>query len=114
MNTSDVIYILAQHGYSVNTWTDLADVTMITMLQDTNIPIHPTEMRVRFNTTEGLLEIVYGTTASNIFTSNAGNTSNFTATTFVPFSELCGFLSSIYRAANGGYYTKFFAYPPKM
>ena len=55
------------------------------MMQDTNLLIHPEYMRVKFNTTAELIEIVYGTQTALGFTSHDGLTSNYEPDSFIPF-----------------------------
>jgi hypothetical protein len=84
------------------------------MLQDTNILIHPEYMRIKFNTTQEIIEIVYGTKTEDGFTSHDGLTADYEPDSFVPFSEICAIITSVYRSPYGTYYTKFFGTKDKM
>lgn len=114
MTSTTINYVLSGMGYSMDTWASFSDISLITMLQDTNVLIHPEYMRLRFNTTEELLEISYGTQVGSNFTSHLGETTNFTPDSFVPFSELCGIVNTVFRSPHGTYYNKYFGYPPKQ
>jgi len=66
MTSIKIEHVLDELGYDVDTWSSFSDIPLLTMLQDTNILIHPENMRLRFNTDEDLIEISYGTQTSVI------------------------------------------------
>jgi hypothetical protein len=108
MEAAKIAYVLDKFGYSMDTWSGFNDIPLLTMLQDTNVLIHPEYMRLRFNSTEELVEIVYGTETEGGFTAHDGRTSNYEPDSFVPFSEICAIINTSYRSPYGTYYTKFF------
>lgn len=114
MKTATVTYILGKLGYTTDVWSGYNDIPLLTMLQDTNILIHPEYMRLKFNTTQEIIEIVYGTQTESGFTSHDGLTTNYEPDSFVPFSEICAIITSVYRSPYGTYYTKFFGSKDKM
>ena len=120
MTSTKIDYIIdTMFGYTTgNTagdWYSFSDITLLTMLQDTNILIHPENMRLRFNSVKSIIEISYGVQAEDLsFTSHFGEVSDYTPDSFVDFAEICGIITSSYRSPYGTYYTKYFGYPTKM
>ena len=114
MKSATVAYLINKLGYTMDTWSGFDGIPLLTMLQDTNILIHPEYMRLRFNSTKEIIEIVYGTQNGAVFTSHDGLTSNYEPDSFVPFSEICAIITTSYRSPYGTYYTKFFGYPSKF
>jgi hypothetical protein len=108
MNSSQVAYVLGELGYSADSWTDLSAVQVINMAQDTNFYTDPNKIRVRFNTTTESMEVVYGALSGITFTSESGETSDYTPTSFVDFKSILGFLRSVVAGPQGTYYKKFF------
>jgi hypothetical protein len=108
MTTAQITHVLGERGYSVDAWIDLADFPLINMGQDTNLYTDASRIRLNFNTTTENLELVYGTLSGSTFTSNSGETSGYTPESFVPFSALIAFISSVVPGPQGTYYKKYF------
>jgi hypothetical protein len=108
MTTAQITYVLTQLGYSTNAWTDLKDVPMINLNQNTNILTDENKVRLRFNTTSQNLELVYGELANSTFTSEAGETSSYTPSSFIEFSAIMGFVMSAVPGPQGTYYKRYF------
>jgi hypothetical protein len=74
-----------------------------------NIYLDENTMRVRFNTTTENLEIVYGTKIGSEFTSESGQTSNYTPQSFVKFDIIMSFHKSLTNnSLQGTYYRRSF------
>lgn len=100
------IIVQDRHGYPLNQWISLESVPMITFENKANFYTDIEKIRVKFNTSTELLEVVYGKNTPSGFVSNSGETEDYTAETFFSFSSIDGFISSVYPGAYGTYYRK--------
>lgn len=108
MKASTVIHVInSQLGFSMDAWIPLYnEVKLIVTGQDAVMYIDQ-NARYFFNTTDELLEVVYGTVDSeDNFTSHAGETSNFETKTYVSFSELKGIVTSVFFGPYGTHYRR--------
>jgi hypothetical protein len=113
MTREQVAYTLNKiGGYPIDSWTGIDDITIIAMSQDTNLLTNPKAMRFKFNTDLDVLEISYGTieliSGTETYVSSKRETSNYTPESFVPFSAICGFITSVDPGHQGTYYRKSF------
>lgn len=109
MTSAQITYVLGELGYPDDAWTALSDVSMINLSMLPRIYTDSSKMRFKFNTTTENLEIVYGTATESGFTSEAGETTNYTPQTFVRFDIIMAFHKSLStNSIYGTYYKKSF------
>jgi hypothetical protein len=87
---------------------------LIGLNQSANVFTDEREKRFRFNTTTQQMEIVYGVATQSGFTSDAGETEDYTPQSFVPFLEIGSFHKSVWRGFQGTYFKKHFGGPAKI
>jgi hypothetical protein len=95
MKKEQIEYVLDALGYVVDEWITLEDVPLVTMSMLTNIYTDKNTIRFRFNMDTENLEIVYGNTVDNLFTSLDGDTADYTPQSFVRFEIIMGFHRSV-------------------
>jgi hypothetical protein len=109
MTTQQIEYIISDmHGYPLDTWTAIEDITVISFINDANLYCDSSNTRFKFNMTTGLLELAYGKVVDGTFISSGGLSSNYTPESYVDFSEIQGILSSVWLAPHGGFIQKGF------
>lgn len=91
MTSSQINYVISKMGYSLNQWTDLAKFPTIFLDQDSVVYTDPKTTRVKFNSSNNILEVAYGLTKNNVFTSNYGETEDFTPNFRICFDAITGF-----------------------
>jgi hypothetical protein len=95
-------------GYPLNEWVNAEGISFIGMAQDINLFIDYTRMLIKFNMTESLLEIVYGSYVNSEFIAENGEATDYTGSSFIVFSEIASIITSTYKGANGTYHQRFF------
>ena len=109
MTIAQITYIInTTYGFPLNAWITLEDIPMINMGHMTNVYTDVKTMRFKFNTASQNLEIVYGKDVESVFTSDAGDTSNYTPQSFIDFAKIIGFIKSVHSGHQGTYYKKYF------
>jgi len=106
MTTNQVIYLLNELGYAEDEWIDASAISIIGMKQDTNFYTNPNTIRLKFNTAIGIIEISYGTIINEVFVSHFEEESDYTADSFISFSNINCFITSTYPLSFGTYYQK--------
>lgn|SRR5574344_1053445 len=101
MTESQIKHVIENHGYSMNTWTDLSEFSIIFLDQNSKLFMDKKHRRYRFNTSSKTLEISNGVTVKNIYTSNWNETSNFTPNNFISFDIIAGFIQTSKISNNG-------------
>lgn len=105
MTTAQIKYVLTNNNYSVNTWDTFDKFSVIFLGQDANVYPNKTKMRIRFNTTNELLELSYGRlNSAGEFVSTYGETSNFTPNCFIDFWLIDGLIQTTeYIGCSGNF-----------
>lgn len=100
MTTEQIKYVLEKNNYSLDQWTDLSRFPTVFLDQDSCVFTDSKTVRVKFNSTTKILEVSYGLTKNGIFTSNYGETDNYTPNFRITFDDVAGFTqtSGIYIA----------------
>lgn len=104
MTKEQITHILGSYELNANQWLAIEDYfPLIYLAQDANVyPLDSIE-RYRFNNNTELLEIVHGSIKNDAFVSSTGETSNFTADSFISYDLISGFCRTVRRGPMGSY-----------
>jgi hypothetical protein len=108
MTISQIEYVLGELGYSADEWSGFDGVSSFGMSQDTNILVDFRTNRYKFNTDTEMLEISYGSLIETVYTSQHGETSDFTVDSFVPFSNIISLITSTFPTWSGTQLPRYF------
>ena len=112
MNAAQLTYILGKYGFTTNQWISLDGIQLVNLKMVPKLHVDTEKMRFRFNTTTENLEIVYGQTNGVTFTSESGQTSNYTPNTFIRYNMIMSFHSTLTdQGLYGTYYRRPFNSP---
>jgi hypothetical protein len=109
MTTQQIEYVIGErYGYPLDEWTSIPEITSISFVNDSNLYCDPSNIRFKFNTSTGMLELAYGKIVDGSFVSSGGLTENYTPESFIDFNLIQGIFSSVWLAPHGGFLQKGF------
>lgn len=106
MTTTQITKILDDCGLSANTWLQLEKyIPLIILSEEANLQPDDKKAVYRFNNTQELLEVVFGSYINKTFTTDSGETNpnNFIPDHFISYSIIAG-LSENAKTYSGGIY----------
>lgn len=107
MTNNTISALLAELIIKEDTWVELENkLPLIFLGQDGNCYTDDKVARYKFNSSEQLLEIVYGSLQNGTFVSTANETKNYTPEAFISYDLIAGMVRSVYKGSNGTYFQK--------
>ena len=95
MTNAQIKHILSENGYSANTWDTFDKFSVIFLGQDANVYPNAKTTRIRFNTTNELLELSFGRlNSAGVFVSSYGETESYTPNCYIEFFLIDGFIQT--------------------
>jgi hypothetical protein len=95
MTKTELTSALSDLGYTLDTWTDLRDYSMVFLDQDPRVWVSPDTRKIKFNTTTSLMEIAEGYTDKNgnfICYTGTNADGSYVPSVYYAFSNVVGFV----------------------
>ena len=110
---SRITKLLGLYNYSVDTWTDLADIPLIALDQDGKAYTNKNQMRFYFPSNKDYAIFVYGSYKSDgkfyEFLTDSADEGTWLANggkSYLAYSMIAGFIESVYISGDGLFYQR--------
>lgn len=107
MTKTQIQAIIAENNLNMDEWIKLEKYYPIILLaQDGNFYPDDKKTYCRFNSSNEVLEVVYGSYKNNVFVTDSGesDSTKFIPDNFISFYLISGFSEATFRGARGTYF----------